>query len=192
MVLLNSLRVIPQEDHLGDDAIEQLVIEVFVDVFAIEPTEIFIDTSLVHGGMLIEAIENMEPNWDLYCGLEEMQFAEFVARTCVLHSHMHNTDTIRDDFRIYVDVLDEFDFKLAYMSTRHMDLEEWDATFGENGENLKAKAKREDEPMVETMAGIIMISSNDEEEPMEASEIEVILIESSDDKSMEEINGEVV
>lgn len=48
-----------------------------------------------------------------------------MARTCVLHSHMHNTDTIRDDFRIYVDVLDEFDFELAYMSTRHMGLEEW-------------------------------------------------------------------
>ncbi|CAL2278446.1 unnamed protein product [Prunus armeniaca] len=66
MVLLNSLRVIPPEDLLGEDAIEQLVlevIEVFVNVFVMEPLEIFIDASLVHKGMLIEAIENMEPNW---------------------------------------------------------------------------------------------------------------------------------
>lgn len=58
------------------DAIEQPVlevIEIFVDVFVVEPLEIFIDTSLAHRGMLIEAIENMEPNWDPNCGLEEMQ-----------------------------------------------------------------------------------------------------------------------
>ncbi|KAH0977234.1 hypothetical protein GBA52_026953 [Prunus armeniaca] len=51
MVLLNSLRVIPPEDLLGEDAIEQLVlevIEVFVNVFVMEPLEIFIDASLVH------------------------------------------------------------------------------------------------------------------------------------------------
>ncbi|PQP93632.1 uncharacterized protein Pyn_08039 [Prunus yedoensis var. nudiflora] len=190
----------------------------------------------------------MKPNWDLNCGLEEMQFAalvhcldswriylldrNFVARTCVLHSHMYCTGNIPDEFGIYLDVLDEFDFELAYMITRHKDFEEWfdelmanatqsvsfaldpskseseeepwessvidsilrDAMFGKGDENLKAKEEpiREDGPRVETMAGIIVISSDDEEEPMEESEIEVILVESSDDESMEEISGEVV
>ncbi|CAL9000748.1 unnamed protein product, partial [Prunus brigantina] len=72
MVLLNSLRVIPPK------ILWEKVIAVFVDVFAMEPSEIFIDASLVHGGMLIEAIENMEPNWDLKCGLEEMQLVALV------------------------------------------------------------------------------------------------------------------
>ncbi|KAL6293538.1 hypothetical protein ACE6H2_001680 [Prunus campanulata] len=69
-----------------------------------------------------------------------------------------------------------------------------DAMFGESGENPKAKEepKKEDEPMVETLARIIVISSDDEEEPMEESEIKVILVESSedessDDESMEEL-----
>ncbi|CAL8163031.1 unnamed protein product [Prunus armeniaca] len=81
MVVLNSLRVIPPEDPSREDAIAQPVvevIEVFVDVFAMDPSEIFIDASLVHGGMVIEAIENMESNWDLNCGLEEMQLAALV------------------------------------------------------------------------------------------------------------------
>ncbi|PQM43265.1 hypothetical protein Pyn_40420 [Prunus yedoensis var. nudiflora] len=143
MVLLNSLRFIPPKDPLGEDAIEQPVIgviEVFVDMFAMEPSKISIDAFLVHGNMLIEAIENIESNWDLNYGLEEMQFAalahylgtlkiylldrKFVSRTCVLHSHMYSTGTIRDDFGIYLDVLDEFNFKLAYMSMRHRDFEE--------------------------------------------------------------------
>ncbi|CAL9006568.1 unnamed protein product, partial [Prunus brigantina] len=51
------------------------VIEVFVLVFALEPSEVFIDAYLSHRGMLIEAIEDMVPNWDLDCGLEEMQVA---------------------------------------------------------------------------------------------------------------------
>ena len=107
MILLNLLLVIPPEDPLGDDAIVQPVlevIEVFVLVFALEPSEVVIDASLSHRGMLIEAIEDMVPNWDLDCGLEEMQLAalahcldtwrvylldrRFVARTCVLHSHV--------------------------------------------------------------------------------------------------------
>lgn len=113
MVLLNSLRVIPPEDPLVEDAIEQPVlevIEVFVDVFAIEPSKVFIDAILLHGGMLIEAIENTEPNWDLNYGLEEMQFEalalclntwriymldrKFVARTYRLHNHMYCAGTI--------------------------------------------------------------------------------------------------
>ncbi|CAL8175836.1 unnamed protein product [Prunus armeniaca] len=76
MVLLNSLRVIPPEDLLGEDAIEQPVLE------------------------------------------------KFMARTCVLHSHMYSIGTIRDDFSIYIDVLEEFDFKLVYISMRHRDFEE--------------------------------------------------------------------
>ncbi|KAH0974647.1 hypothetical protein GBA52_016546 [Prunus armeniaca] len=132
---------------LGEDAIEQPVlevIEVFVDMFAMERLKIFIDASLVHGG------------------------------------------TIRDDFSIYVDVLDEFDFKLAYMSTRHKDFEE-----SENPE-AKEEPQWKDEPVVESKVEIVVISSDDEQEPMEESKIKVILIELSDDKFMEEINGELV
>ncbi|CAL8083924.1 unnamed protein product [Prunus armeniaca] len=44
-----------------------------------------------------------------------------MARTCLLHSHMYITGTVREDFGIYVDVLEEFDFELAYMSMRYMD-----------------------------------------------------------------------
>lgn len=49
---------------------------------------------------------------------------EFVVRTYVLHNNIYNIDTIQDECSIYVDVLKEFDFKLAYMSIRHMDFEE--------------------------------------------------------------------
>ena len=42
----------------------------------------------------------------------------------------------------------------------------------------------ESEPWVESMADIIVISSDDEDEPMDESEVEVILAESSDDESM--------
>ncbi|PQQ10812.1 hypothetical protein Pyn_20144 [Prunus yedoensis var. nudiflora] len=244
MVLLNSLRVVPPKDPLDEDALVQPVLEVikvFVDVFAMEPSEILIEASIVHGGMLIEAIENMVPNWDLDCGLEEMQLAtlahcldtwrvylldrKFVARTCVLPNHMYCSGNIRDEFSIYLDVLDEFDFELAYMTTRHRDFveqsdelmidgaqsdsfasnpsesesegEPWEssaidrilrnAMFGKRNESFEVK----EEPRVESMAGIIVISNDDEEEPMEEP-MEVILIDSSDDESMEESNGEVV
>ncbi|PQQ20782.1 hypothetical protein Pyn_10453 [Prunus yedoensis var. nudiflora] len=83
IVLLNSLRVLPPEDPLGEDAIEQPVLEVikvFMDVFSTEPSEIFINTSLVHGAQVPFEM------------------------TCVM--------------------LDEFNFELAYMSTRHKDFEE--------------------------------------------------------------------
>ncbi|PQM35667.1 hypothetical protein Pyn_34014 [Prunus yedoensis var. nudiflora] len=174
MVLFNSLRVIPPEDPLGKDAITQLVlevIEVFVDVFTMEPSEVFIDASLVHRGMLIEAIKTMVPNWDLNCRLEDMQLAvlahcldtwriylldrKFVVRTCVLHSHMYCTGIKKNP-------------------------------------EAKEELMGEVEPWVEFMAGIIVISSDDEEELTEEPEIKVILVESSDDESMEEINGEVV
>ncbi|KAH0987925.1 hypothetical protein GBA52_015102 [Prunus armeniaca] len=190
----------------------------------------------------------MVPNWDLDCGLEEMQLAalahcldtwriypldrKFVARTCVLHSHMYCTGNIRDEFGIYLSVLDEFDFELVYMTTRHRDFveqtdelmidraqsdssdsnlskseseeEPWEssavdsilrnAMFEKRNEISEAKDEpmEESEPWVESMAGIIVISSDDEDEPMEESEVEVILIESSDDESMEESNAEVV
>ncbi|CAL9000422.1 unnamed protein product [Prunus brigantina] len=235
MVLLNSLRVIPPEDPLGEDAIVQPmleVIEVFVDVFAMEPSEVFIDASLVHGGMLIEAIEDMVPNWDLDCALEEMQLAASARANSVLHSHMYCTGNIRDEFGIYLSVLDEFDFELMYMTTRHRDFveqvdelmidgaqfdsfdsdpseseseeEPWEssavdsilrnAVFEKRNEISEAKEEpmEESEPWVESMAGIIVISSDDEDEPMEESKVEVILIESSDDESMEESNAEVV
>ncbi|CAL9025612.1 unnamed protein product, partial [Prunus brigantina] len=143
MVLLNSLPAIPPEDRLGKDTIVQRVfgvIEVFVLVFALEPSEVFIDAYLSHRGMLIEAIEDMVPNWDLKCGLEEMQIAalahcldtwreylldrRFVARTVVLSSHMYCTGNIRDEFGIYLSVLDEFHFQLVYMTTRLRDFVE--------------------------------------------------------------------
>ncbi|PQP95107.1 hypothetical protein Pyn_05951 [Prunus yedoensis var. nudiflora] len=170
MVLLNSLRFIPPKDLLGEDAIEQPVIEVFVDVFAMKPSEISIDASLVHEDMLVEVIENMKPNWDLNCGLEEMQFAalahylgtlkiylldrKFVSRICVLHNHIYSTGTIRDDFGIYLDVLDEFNFKLAYMSMRHRDFEELfdelmaNATQSVSSALDPSESESEDEPWV--------------------------------------------
>lgn len=77
MVVLNALLFEPPEDSLGMDAIEKPaleVIEVFVDAFAMEPSEVFINASLLHGSMLVKAIGNMIPNWDLKCGMEEMQY----------------------------------------------------------------------------------------------------------------------
>ena len=143
MVLLNSLPAIPPEDPLGEDTIMQRVfevIEVLVVVFAMDPSEVTIDAFLFHGGMLIEDIEGMIPNWDLNCGLEEMQIAalahcldtwrvhlldrRFVARTVALSSHMYCTGNIRDEFGIYLSVLDEFHFQIAYMTTRLRDFVE--------------------------------------------------------------------
>ena len=154
MVLLSSLPAIPPEDPKGEDTIMQRVfevIEVFVLVFALEPSEVFIDAYLSHRGMLIEAIEDMVPNWDLDCGLEEMQLAalahcldtwrvylldrRFVARTVVLSSHMYCTGNIRDEFGIYLSVLDEFHFQLVYMTTRLRDfVEQMDELMIEGGQ----------------------------------------------------------
>ncbi|CAL9007245.1 unnamed protein product [Prunus brigantina] len=243
MVLMNSQPGIPPEDPLGDDAFVQPmlgVIEVFVAVFALEPSEVFIDAFLSCRGILIEAIEDMVPNWDLNCGLEEMQLAalarclyiwraylldkKFVARTCVLHTHMYCTCNIRDEFNIYSRVLDEFDFELVYMTTWLRDFveqvdelrinealydssvsdpseseseeEPWErlaianilgnAMFEEGNEISEANEEpmEESEPWEESMADIIVISSDDEDEPMEESDVEMILAESSNDESM--------
>ncbi|VVA37600.1 PREDICTED: uncharacterized protein [Prunus dulcis] len=119
MVVLNALLLEPPEDSLGMDAIEKPaleVIEVFVDAFAMEPSEVFINTLLLHGSMLVKAIENMIPNWDLKCGMEEMQY---VALT-------HCLDTWR--MYLFHYVMEKFNFELAYMSVRHRDLENY---FGE-------------------------------------------------------------
>ena len=143
MVLLNSLPAIPPEDPLGEDTIMQRVfevIEVLVVVFAMDPSEVTIDAFLFQRGRVIGEIEDMIPNWDLDCGLEEMQLAalarclytwrvylldrRFVARTVVLSSHMYSTGNIRDEFGIYLSVLDEFHFQLAYMTTRLRDFVE--------------------------------------------------------------------
>ncbi|CAL8169043.1 unnamed protein product [Prunus armeniaca] len=221
MVLLNSLRVIPPEDPLGEDATDQSVlevIEVFVDVFAIEPPEVFIDATLLHEGMLIEANENMELNLDLNYGLKEMQFEalahcldtwriymldrKFVARTCGLHNHMHidfqerfnelmanATHSVSFDSNLSENELEDDPWVSSAIDNimRNVMFEKWDENPEANEEPI-----REYEHMVETMAGIIVISSDNEEKPMEESEIEVILVELSDDKSMEEIDGEVV
>ena len=143
MVLLNSLPAIPPEDPLGEDTIMQRVfevIEVLVVVFAMDPSEVTIDAFLFQRGRVIGEIEDMIPNWDLDCGLEEMQLAalarclyiwrvylldrRFVARTVVLSSHMYSTGNIRDEFGIYLSVLDEFHFQIAYMTTRLRDFVE--------------------------------------------------------------------
>ncbi|CAL8990847.1 unnamed protein product, partial [Prunus brigantina] len=128
IVLLNSLRVIPPEDPLVEDVLVQPlleVIEVFVDVFAMEPSEVFIDASLLHGGSLWREL--------VYCTV-----------TCIEIS------------------------------------------------KAKEEPMEESEPWVESMAGIIVISSDDEDEPMEESEIEVIQVESSDVEYMGESNAKVV
>ena len=143
MVLLNSLPAIPPEDPKGEDTIMQRVfevIEVLVVVFAMDPSEVTIDAFLFHRGRVIEEIEDMIPNWDLNCGLEEMQLAalarcldtwreylldrRFVARTVVVSSHMYCTGNIRDEFGIYLSMLDEFHFQLVYMTTRLRDFVE--------------------------------------------------------------------
>ena len=143
MVLLNSLPAIPPEDPLGKDTIVQRVfevIEVLVVVFAMDPSAVTIDAFLFQRGRVIEKIEDMIPNWDLNCGLEEMQLAalarclntwreylldrRFVARTVVVSSHMYCTGNIRDEFGIYLSMLDEFHFQLVYMTTRLRDIVE--------------------------------------------------------------------
>ena len=143
MVLLSSLPAIPPEDPKGKDTIMQRVfevIEVLVVVFAMDPSEVTIDAFLFHRGRVIEEIEDMIPNWDLNCGLEEMQLAalarcldtwreylldrRFVARTVVVSSHMYCTGNIRDEFGIYLSMLDEFHFQLVYMTTRLRDIVE--------------------------------------------------------------------
>ena len=143
MVLLNSLPAIPPEDLLGKDTIVQPVlevIEVLVVVFAMDPSEVTIDAFLLHRGRVIEEIEDRIPNWDLNCGLEEIQLAalarcldtwreylldrRFVARTVVVSSHMYCTGNIRDEFGIFLSMLDEFHFQLVYMTTRLRDFVE--------------------------------------------------------------------
>ena len=47
-----------------------------------------------------------------------------MARTVVLSSHMYSTGNIRDEFGIYLSVLDEFHFQIAYMTTRLRDFVE--------------------------------------------------------------------
>ena len=129
MVLLNSLPAIPPEDPLEEDTIMQRVFEV-IEVLVV----------LFHRGRVIEEIEDMIPNWNLNCGLEEMQLAalarcldtwreylldrRFVARTVVVSSHMYCTGNIRDEFGIYLSMLDEFHFQLVYMTTRLRDFVE--------------------------------------------------------------------
>lgn len=79
---------------------------------------------------------------------------KFVARTCVLHNHMYCTGTIRDDFSIYLDVVDEFNFELAYMTTRHINFEEWSDELMANANQFVSfasdplKSESEDEPWV--------------------------------------------
>ncbi|KAH0972230.1 hypothetical protein GBA52_024386 [Prunus armeniaca] len=109
MVLLNSLRVIPPEDPLGEDATDQPVlevIEVFVDVFAIEPSEVFIDATLLHE--------------------------------------------------------DEFDFELAYITTRHIDFQEHfdelmaNATHSVSSDSNLSENELEDDPWASSTIDNIM------------------------------------
>lgn len=83
------------------------MIEVFVDIFAMQHSKGFIDTNLLHGGIFLEVIKNMIPKWDLDYKLEEIQYVDlahcldvwriylldrkFIARTYVLHNHIYNT-----------------------------------------------------------------------------------------------------
>ncbi|PQQ15344.1 hypothetical protein Pyn_40713 [Prunus yedoensis var. nudiflora] len=160
--------IIPPEDPLGDDAIEQpvlKVIEVFVDVFAIEPSEVFIDATLLHMGMLIEAIENIEPNWDLNCGLEEMQFA--VLAHCLDTWKIYLLDRKHIDFEERFDELmanaTQYVSSTSYPSKSESEDEPWassaidniirDAMFEKGGENHEAKEDplRKNEPTVESL-----------------------------------------
>ncbi|PQQ03928.1 hypothetical protein Pyn_19152 [Prunus yedoensis var. nudiflora] len=135
MVLLNSLRVIPPKDPFGEDAVEQpvlKVIEVFVDV-----RDAVCGVGALSGYLRIYMLDR-----------------KFVVRTCVLHNHMYCIGTIRDDFSIYSDVLDEFDFELAYMTTRHINFEEWsDELMANANQSISStsnpsKSESEDEPWV--------------------------------------------
>ena len=173
MVLLNSLPAIPPEDFLGKDTIMQPVlevIEVIVVVFAMDPSRVTIDAFLFHTGRVIGEIEDMIPNWDLNCGLEEMQLAalarclntwreylldrRFVARTVVLSSHMYCTGNIRDEFGIYLSVLDEFHFQIVYMTTRLRDFVEQmdelmiDGALYDSSVSDPSESESEEEPWV--------------------------------------------
>ena len=169
MVLLNSLPAIPPEDLLGKDTIMQPVlevIEVLVVVYAMNRSAVTIDAFLFHRGRVIEEIEDMIPNWDLNCGLEEMQLAalarclftwrvylldrRFVARTIVLSSHMYCTGNIRAEFDIYLSVLNEFDFQLGYMTTRLRDFMEQviDGAQSDSSDSDPSESESEGEPWV--------------------------------------------
>ena len=181
MVLLNSLPAIPPEDLLGKDTIMQPVlevIEVLVVVFAMDPSEVTIDAFLFHRGRVIEEIEDMIPNWDLDCGLEEMQLAalahcldtwrvylldrRFVARTVVLSSHMYCTSNIRVEFDIYLSVLNEFDFQLGYMTTRLRDFVEQmdelmiDGAIYDSSVSDPSESESEEEPWVSSAIDSIL------------------------------------
>ncbi|PQQ03138.1 hypothetical protein Pyn_34444 [Prunus yedoensis var. nudiflora] len=181
-----------------------------------EPSEVLIDASLVHGGMLIEVIENMVPNWDLDCGLEEMQLTalghcldtlrfylldrKFVARTCVLHSHMYcsaymttrHRDFVEQSNKLMIDGA-QSDSSTSDPSKSELEGEPWEssaidsilrnAMFEKRNGNSEAKKEPMEgvEPWVESVVGIIVITSDDEEEPMEEP-MEVILVESGDDE----------
>ena len=123
-------------------------------------------------------VEGMIPNWDLDCGLEDMELAalahylytwrvylldrRFVARTVVLSSHMYSTDNIRDEFDIYLSVLDEFHFQLVYMTTRLRD-------FVEQMEELMIDGAQYDSSVSDPS------ESESEEEPWVSSAIDSIL-----------------
>ena len=146
----------------------------FVLVFTLEPSEVSIDAYLSHRGMLIEAVEDMVPNWDLNCGLEEMQLAalarclftwrvylldrRFVARTVVLSSHMYCTGNIRDEFGIYLSVLNEFDFQLGYMTTRLRDFMEQviDEAQSDSSDSDPSESESEEEPWVSSAIDSIL------------------------------------
>ena len=181
MVLLNSLPAIPPEDPLGKDTIVQRVfevIEVLVVVFAMDPSAVTIDAFLCQRGRVIEEIEDMIPNWDLNCGLEEMQLAalarcldtwreylldrRFVARTVVVSSHMYCTGNIRDEFGIYLSVLDEFHFQLVYMTTRLRDFVEQmdelmiDGALYDSSVSDPSESESEEEPWVSSAIDSIL------------------------------------
>ena len=181
MVLLNSLPAIPPENPLGKDTIMQPVlelIEVLVVVYAMNPSRVTIDAFLFHRGRVIEEIEDMIPNWDLNCGLEEMQLAalarcldtwreylldrRFVARTVVVSSHMYCTGNIRDEFGIYLSMLDEFHFQLVYMTTRLRDFVEQmdelmiDGALYDSSVSDPSESESEEEPWVSSAIDSIL------------------------------------
>ncbi|CAL2278445.1 unnamed protein product [Prunus armeniaca] len=137
-----------------------------------------------------------------------------MARTCVLHSHMYSIGTIRDDFSICIDVLQEFDFKLVYISMRHKDFEEqFDEVMANAAQFVSSasdllKTESEDEPWVSSSIDSIIMDAilgrNSEnleakEEPqwvdelMVESKAEIIAVSSDDEEeSMVKSKMEVI
>ncbi|KAH0982200.1 hypothetical protein GBA52_009377 [Prunus armeniaca] len=191
--------VISPEDHLGEDAIVQPVLEV-IEVFVDRPLK----TWFRIGIWIVD--------WrDAACSVGTLSRYLEDLSAGVLHKFEFELVYMTTRHRDFVEQLDELmtdgaqsDSSISDPLESESEEELWEssavdsilrnAMFENRMENSEAKEEpiEERELWVESMTGIIVISSDDEDEPVEEFKVEVILVESSDDESMGESNAEVV